>query len=135
MADGGDNRDRRFKNGPRDHLLVESPQIFQAASASSQQNQVELRTCSPGVRPGDPTDGPLIEQSNGAGNFLGSPCPLHAAGSDDDFQSGLASLNDVQDIADGGAGERGHNPNPLRVSWDGAFAFGGEESLGLELLL
>ena len=56
-----------------------------------------------------------IQHANGCGDFRCGAIALDAAGNENDFERWIAPLDDVQDVANGCAGGRGHHPNALRI--------------------
>jgi hypothetical protein len=128
VADSGDNRQRRFKDGTRDDLFVESPQILKASSTPGDEDKIKAAG-------GFQTRGPVIQQAESAGDFLGGPGALNAATRERNFQRRLTALDDVQDVANGGAGFGGHQPDSLGVTRERPFAFRRKKPFGLESLL
>src|SRR6185437_16507614 len=43
MADGGNHRQVGIEEGARNYLLVKGPQIFEAAAAASDEDQIQVR--------------------------------------------------------------------------------------------
>jgi hypothetical protein len=125
MANGGNHGQRGMKDGAGDDFFVEGPKVFQAAAATGEEN---------GVKRCGGLSGPLVEQSNSAGDIGGGTGTLDGAGHENDFNVGIAALHDMNHIADGGAGRGGDKTDALGETGQGTFSFGGEEAFGVELL-
>ena len=95
MTHSRDERDRRFRRGPHDFLLVEGPQILDRAAAASNDQQVGTRHGAAGLRAPKPRM---------ACSDLGRcTLTLNRHRPDDDVCR-AAILQPVQDVADDGAG-------------------------------
>ncbi len=126
VADGADDGEAGVEDGAGDFFFVEGPEVFEAAAAAGDEDEVE------GVlRVGG---GPVVEGADGAGDFLGGSSSLDAAGGEEDFEGGLAAFDDVEDVAQGGAVEAGHNAKAGGAAGERALAGGGEEAFGIEAL-
>src|SRR5215204_2218574 len=70
MADGRDHWQFRMKNGASDDFFVESPQVFEAAASSAQQDEIETE-----ARTGSTlTLIKCVQQANRRRDLPGSPC-------------------------------------------------------------
>ena len=126
VSDGGDDGEGGMEDSAGDAFFVEGPEVFEAAAASREEDKVKTI-----VRVGA---APVVEQFDGTGDVFGGTSALHAAGGEDEFQAGMAALDDVEDVADGSAGGGSDEADAVRIAGDGAFAFGGEEAFSLEFL-
>ena len=116
-----DDRQTRFKDSARDDFLIEGPEIFQAAAAARDEDQVQIRPRSsrrPEALLGTPAldSIELIQQPNARGNFRSRPVALDTARRHHDLQARIAALHDVQHVANRGARGRSHEPDALRIS-------------------
>ena len=76
-----------------------------------------------------------IQQFNRLRNFLRRALPLHAARREDDFQTRIPPLHDVQHVADRRARRRRHEADALRIFRQRTFPFRREETFRRELQL
>ena len=60
---------------------------------------------------------------------------MNGDGEEQDIEAGVAAGDDVQKVADDGAGGRGDDAGGVRKGGQGAFARGVEEAFGFEALL
>src|SRR5258707_9365515 len=121
MPDGGDRRNRAGGNRACHRLLVERPQIFERSpSAANQDDVVQL---------------PAREVANGNGDLAGCVPALHAHRINLYVKAGEAAAENVQHVADGGAGRTGDDGDPLGQHRDRFFPRGIKKALIGELLL
>ena len=93
MADGGDHRHGRSGDRSRDDLLVERPQILDRSAASSDEDHVDALD--------------LGDRSEAACNVERGAVALHARRANHEVRVRVAAAQDVDDVADRGAVERG----------------------------
>ena len=121
VPDGTHRGDGAGRESPRDDLLVEGPQIFQAAATARDDEHVDRRSR---AAPRDPSR-----------DLLRGAVSLHPRGDDEDRQIGKTAVQHAQKIVDGGAGgARDHRDAPGEER-QGPLARGIEEPLGLEARL
>ena len=72
---------------------------------------------------------------DGGGDFLGGTGALDADGVDDDVEVGEPASDDVEEVADGGAGGGGDEADAAGEGRERFFAGGVEEAFGSELVL
>ena len=77
----------------------------------------------------------LIQQPDGRRNFLRCAFTLHAARREDDFQTRIPALHDVQHVANRRAGGGRDQADALRIFGQRPFPFRREQSLRRKLLL
>src|ERR1051326_5148417 len=76
----------------------------------------------------------LVEQAKRGADFFHRPRPLHPARSQEYLQRGISPLDDMDYVANRGAGGGSHQSDPLRIARQRAFAFLREEAFGKEFL-
>jgi|SRR6516162_4142407 len=113
-------------NRASDDFFVEGPEILETAAAAGEEDEIEFVF-------GSFVE--LIEHPNRGSNFQGCALALDSARGEDDLQRRIASLDDMQDVANGCANRRGHETDSLRILRQCAFAFFGEQAFGAEFLL
>ena len=117
-------RDRRGRGGPHHHLVIEAPEILQAAAAARDDDQ---------VRSGDGSAfGECVEALDGAGDLLAGGFALHPHRPDEEMHR-KAVGNAVVDVADDGAGRRGDDADDAGHEGQRPLALGGEQAFGFEL--
>lgn len=107
VADGGEDGDARFKDRLGDDLFVEGPKVFDAASASADDEDVGELVA--------------VEVVDGLGNFLCRPFSLHFNGVEDDVRAGESSCQNVQDILDDGTCGAGDDTDAAGEAGQGLF--------------
>ena len=126
VADGGDQRDVAV-GGRADHdLLIETPEVFDGAAAARHDQHVRTRHGT--------VDRQGIESPDGLGDLLGGLFALDQDRPEQDMAR-EAVLQAMQDVANDGAGRRGHHTDRLRQEGDGLLAGRVEQALGRELAL
>ena len=125
VTDGGDERNVRGSRGTHHDLLVEAPQILQAAAAARHDQQVRPRDRATGrqrIEAGD-----RRRHLRRAGLALDAHRPEQHAGRKPVGEA-------VQDVADDRAGRRGDDADDARQVGQGALACLGEQTLRGERL-
>src|SRR5437763_16899524 len=95
----------------RDDFFIELPQIFNAATAARDHDEIDRRKYL--VRRG--------ELANGHCNFLRRAGPLHAHRVDQNLQPRRATTGHVQNVADSWAAWGSDIPDPMREFGQGPF--------------
>ena len=126
MPNCAQHRDRRGGNCPRHDLLIELPEIFDAAPAARHHNDVDTRQTNPGG---------FAKISDRARNLRAGASSLNAHGIDEHFDSGMATVQHLEKIADRGPSRGSHQAYSPRKARQGAFSPCLKESLGRQLLL
>ena len=121
VAHGRDHRNGRRHDRARHTLLVEAPQVLQAAPATAHNQGIQ--------------SAPPVEHLDARHHLLGRPGALHHSRREDEMDVGKASRNHVQNITDGRPRGRGHHADMTRQQRQGALAVGLKEALRLEALL
>src|SRR5579883_234099 len=121
VADSGNDGDGAGDDRPRDGLFVKGPQIFGRATPTGEYQHV--------------SDLFAVEIPDGLHDFAGCALALHANRIEDDVQIGKTPLENVHDIAHGGAARRRDQPHALRQYGKRFLAFRIEQALGIEALL
>ena len=124
VADGGDDGQPGMKNGAGHNFLIEGPEVFQAASAAREKDEVK--------RAGEFLP-PGIEQADGRGDFRRRARALDSTWDENDFDGRIAALHDMQHIANGRAGGGGDQADALRKAGQGTLSFRREKTLGVQL--
>src|SRR6059036_2824172 len=119
-----------MENRARNDLFIEGPQVFEAASAPSEQNQINFlcRLWSARLFVPAASECPFVQEIDSAGNLHGCALALNAARGEHDFEARISALYHMQHIANSGPGRRSYQANPTRKSWQRPFAFGSEEA-------
>ncbi|MHC2750878.1 hypothetical protein ACVIWV_006332 [Bradyrhizobium diazoefficiens] len=112
--------------GPHHDLLVERPEILQRAAAARDDQHIRARNLA-ALRQ-------RVEAADRGRNLLGRAFALHLD-RPHQHMAGEAVLQPVQDVADDGAGRRGHDADHLRQPGQQLLARLVEQALGGELLL
>ena len=125
VADGGDQRD--FGGGRRAHhrLVVEAPEIFQAAAAPRHDDDVRAGHLALIAQ--------RIEARYRRGDLIARAFALHLYRPDEDMNREAVG-DPVTDVADDGAGGRGDDADDARQEGQGLLARLREQSLGLQHL-
>ena len=118
VPDAGHDRDVRRDHGAHNGLVIEAPQVFQAAAAARQQDHVDL---SEGVQPLDGLD------DLGRGVFA-----LDGRRAEHDLDHREAPPQHVLNVLKGRGGRRRHDSDPAREGRDRALQLRREEALGLQ---
>ena len=126
VADRRNHRQGGMEDGAGHGFLVEGPQVFQAAAAAGDEDQVQRRGGF--LRP-------LVEQPDGRRDFRRRARALHRAWRQNYFHRRVAPPHHLQNIAEGRAGGGGDQADALRKAGQGPFSFGREKPFGAELLL
>jgi hypothetical protein len=126
VSNGTHDRDRAGCHGSGDGFLIEFPEVFQAAAATSHHNHIE----------GGQAGGRWIaKQSDGLGDLGGGTFSLNAHRTDHDFDPALTAVQDIQEILNGCAGGRCHHADAAGELRQWAFFCGVEEAFGIESAL
>jgi len=99
MSHRADNRNQRFRHGPRHNLFVKFPEILNTPATPCHDNHID-RTNGVGGR-GEPPDR--------SGNLVSSPPPLHTDGMQHHPESRMAAMKHIQKVPDGCTGRGGDN--------------------------
>ena len=106
VADGGDQRDTALGRGAHHDLLVEAPEVLEAAAAAGDDDDVRPRN--------RPARGERIVAADRGGDLGGAILPLHRH-RPEQHRAGEALAQAVQDVADHRAGRRGHRRRSPRA--------------------
>jgi hypothetical protein len=104
MPHAADKRDRRGGHGPHEHLLVEGPQVFQAAATPHERDHIDPWLDAGGRR-------------EGGSEFVGRAGTLHPRGHHDHLAGSPAGKQRLEEVGNGGAGGAGDHGDPLRECW------------------
>ena len=126
VPDRGDERNAGGRRGAHHDLLVEGPEVFQAAAAPRHDQQVRARRV-PAARQG-------VEALDRGGDLRGRALALDENRPDQN-PAREAVGQAVQDVADHRAARRGHHADDLGQEGQGPLARVLEEALGGELAL
>ena len=110
-----DNRLRRGDR-PNHRLLVERPEVFEAAAAAGHHDAVD--------RLGEPVD-----QANRLGNLLGGPFALHPDGHDQHVRRPPSPAEHLEKVADGRPGRAGDHGDPPDEPRQRPLPLDGEQTL------
>ena len=121
MSDCGNDWNGRLRDGARHGLFVERPQIFNRPAAAADDDDVDARHAS--------------DRPQAAGNFVRRAFTLDARRPDDQMRVRISPAEHFDDVADGGAIERGHDANLAGQRGKRPFAALVEQALGLKPLL
>ena len=124
VPDGRDQRDLRGRRRAHDDLLVEAPEVLEAATATRHDQHVRARDGS--------IDGKRVEAGDRGRDLRRRRLALHAHRPDQHAYR-EAVVEAMQDVADDGAGRRGDDADDARQIGDRPLATGIEQSLGSEL--
>ena len=96
-------------DGSRDNLFVEGPEILLRSTASANDQNVDrpIYTWSTGS-----TRAKAIEERDRFSNLTGRTLALNPRRGNDDVQTSVSPLEDLQNIANGRPGWRGDDSNP-----------------------
>ena len=125
MTNRGNDGHVYVGNGPGDDLFVELPQIFHAAAAARDNDEIDR--CEIFAE--------LGQLANRDRDFLGGAGSLDPDRANQDLKPRRAAAQHIKDVADRGAAGRGDNSNTLREFWQGSFARGIEKPFGFEFAL
>ena len=120
VADAHHDRDRRGANRPRHPLVVERPQVFDAAAAAAQDEHVALGAASRSRERGD--------------DFGRCPFALHRRRVDDHRDRRVAAPQRRQHVAQRRRSARGDHADRARVGGQRPFRRRIEQALALELV-
>ena len=109
MADTRNNRNPRLKNGPNCFLFVESPEIFDRTTASTNNQYIQIR--------------PLIGQSDVVSNLSCSTISLHFCRIKDNLHSRKATADRRDNVSDDRSAGTGYNTDFLRKLGQGLLEF------------
>ena len=121
VSDRGNDRHRGRRDRPRQDLLVERPEILDRSAAASDDHHVDAR---------DARD--RLERT---GDVLARAVALHAHRPHDQVRIGMPAAQDLDDVLERRAVERGDDANLAGEGGNRALARRGEEPLGLQLSL
>ena len=124
VAHGRHQRDHALGGGSHDPFVVEAPEVFQRPTAARHDDDRGARD-RPGLGQG-------IEATDRSGNLRRARLALHAHRPDQNA-TGKAVRDAVEDIADDGAGGRGHHADHVRQIGDELLARVVEQALSGEL--
>ena len=126
VADAADDGDARGEDGLGDRLLVEGPEVFEAAAAAADDHHID---------DGSARRVQLVDAANGVGDVLRRPVALHLDRADPHFGGRPAARQDLQHVAHGGAGGAGDQHDAARDARQLLLAGRIEEALSEQLLL
>ena len=121
MPDGGNDRDIRIVDRPRDTLVIERPQILDRTAAAAGDDEVA-----------DPIAVGIPDRS---GDLRRCLRPLHAHGQQHDLAGRPALTEHADDIAHGRTRRRRDDSDPLRKQRQWLFVRAVKQALLLQLLL
>jgi hypothetical protein len=126
VSHGTHDGDRAGCNGSGDGFLIEFPEVFQAAAATSHHNHIE----------GGQAGGRRIaKQADGFGDLGSGTFSLNSHGTDDDFDASLTAVKDIQEILNGCACGRSHHADAAWELRQWAFFRGVEQAFGIKSAL
>ena len=120
VTDGGDQRDAAAFDGAGDHFFIKGPEIFQAAAATANDDDVHILG--------------LVKIVDGAGDTGRGGRSLNRHGRDEDLPIGKAPGEHLEHIADRRAGRGGYDADPPGEQGQGAFAVAVEQPFFLQFL-
>ena len=94
MPNRGDHGQPRRRNCPRQGFVVETGEVFKRATPARNQNDVDAKWV---ARP------LTIEEAHAVCHLCGTKRALHDGGIKDQVQPGMATLNHLDDVMDGGS--------------------------------
>ena len=121
VPDGRNNRHGTARNGTRDALLVECPEVFNRAAAAPDDDDVDA---------GDTPDRPQPRR-----NIRSGVVSLHAHRANDEMRVRVAAAEHFDDVANGRAVERRHDADLAGERGERPFARLVEQSFALQPLL
>ncbi len=121
VAHPGDYGNFGGGDGAGDFFFVESPEIFERATAAGKDQNIDHFSA--------------IEELHGAGDFGGRAIALDAHRIDGEVHIAEAAAQDANHIADSGSAGRSDQADTARQKRQRLFAISGEETFGLEALL
>ena len=124
MADGADQGDAAGAGGAEHDFLVEGHEVFEAAAAAGDDED---------VRPGDCAGRQAVHAGDGGGDALGGAFALDGDGPEQD-RAGEAPGDGRHDVVQHGAAGRGDDADGVRQHGQGAFGGGVEQAFGGEAL-
>jgi hypothetical protein len=116
-----DDRRSRRGDGADHRLLVERPQVLDAAATAPDDEQVGLTPC--------------IEALDGSGDLGGRALALHLHRGEHDADAGPAIAQHLDDVAHSGAERRGDHADGARIRGQRLLARGIEQTLGHQAAL
>src|SRR5262249_4612064 len=129
MTDGRDHRNLGFADCARDHLFIESPEVFNRTATPSDNHDVYTRVdAALAYRPLMM----FVQKSNCADDFMRSNVTLHASCCEQNVDSPGSPRNYVQDVSQRCAICRSHYADAARKYWDRAFQLRREQTFGLQ---
>jgi len=120
VADGGDDGKLGSGDGFGKKFGVEGCEVFERAAAASDDDKVGVAGA--------------IEICNAGGDFGCSGFSLDKRGIDENVKARVATIDDVEKVADDGAGGRGDDADAVRECGERLFANGIEEAARFEAL-
>ena len=120
VAYAGDHRDFGGGDCAGDDFFVEGPEIFEGATATGDDQDVNRLLA--------------VEELDGADDFRGGAIALHANGIESELHVVEAAAENADNVADGGTGGRGDEADAAREDRQGLLAGFGEEAFGFEAL-
>ncbi len=130
MADAGHHGDARGVDRFRDALLVERPQVLQAAAAAPDDDDVNEPRVGLLL-----ADAEAVQQAEGGGDLLGGALALDADGTDPHFRRRPAPAQDLEHVAHRRPGAAGDQADAAREARQRALAARVEPAADRELLL
>ncbi len=100
VTHGRDNRNHGSANRACDHLLVESPEVFDGSAAAAYDHYINGGVQVPGSHGARVK---VVEELNGADDLLGRAVALDPRGREQDVHGACAPGNYVEDVANRGA--------------------------------
>jgi hypothetical protein len=126
VSNGTHNGDWAGCDGSGYGFLIEFPEVFQTAAATSHHNHIEG---------GQGGGGRIAKKANGLGDLGSGTFSLNAHGTDDDFDASLTAVQDIQEILNGCACGRRDDADAAGELRQRALFRGVEEALGIESVL
>ena len=120
MPHTGNNGNSRLKNSPHNWLFIKGPQVFDGATTTTDDQDIEVR--------------PIIGLLDIGDNFLGSSLSLYLGWKKENLHARKAPRNSRDNIANNGPTLTGNNPNFLGELGDSLFELLLKKAFFLEFL-
>jgi hypothetical protein len=121
VSDGGDDGNLGIENGFCQEFSVEGRKVFEGAAATGDDDDIDLASA--------------VEIHNARGDFRGGCFALNERWVEEDVQASVAAIDDVDEVANDGAGGRGDDADAVWKRGERLFLGGIEEATCLKALL
>jgi hypothetical protein len=123
MTDGGDHGEPAGGNGTSNALAVEGGKVFEGAASAGEDNEVDWRGT---------VEGGVIELVDRGFDFGGGLVALDRDWDKENAQAGVTAGDDVEEVANDGAGGGSDDADGARKCRERALTGGVEEAFGLK---